>query len=365
MNVDDDMSDSYSSYDSSDFDDTESSDGVEYDQSRSSLSMAMHTNASSPAIMAMHQMNAYSKQQPLVDPEERRRSELMRVDSQPSMMVTNNMNSGLPLALLQRMQRAECVIGNANPNSDLPHNPLIPTSNDLLAMLGSSEAPPPIDMSQTIRPQNKRKAAPEPLPPPLLAVSAASSSATCTQSAPPTDPQIYLRMLLEQQGIVYKTYPALQLENFFLRMGEANIAGYDMPKAAAVRTNDVDALRQMLLQGQTLQVCNRFGESIVNNACRRGSLVIMTFLLEEALISLKVMDDYGRTALHDACWSHEPRFELVKLLLGHCPDLLLIQDKRGSTPLQYVRRQYWGEWCQFLEHNKSKVIPRDLIESKK
>jgi hypothetical protein len=325
--------------------------------------MAMPTNASSPAIMAMHQMNSHT-QPPLVDPEERRRSELMRVDSQPSMMMTtNNMNGGFPLALLQRMQKAECVFGktNANAKSDSAHKRSIPTSNDLLAMLGRPAAPPPLDLSQTIRPRKKPKLAPTPVPPPSLSVLATISSATtaCPISAP-TDPQYYLEMLLKQQGIAYKTYPALQLENFFLPMGEANIEGYDMAKAAAVRTNDVNALRQMLHQGQTLQVCNRVGESIVNNACRRGSLDIMKFLLEEASLSLKVVDDYGRTALHDACWTHTPCFDLVLLLLEHCPDLLLVQDKRGSTPLQYVRRQNWGDWCQFLEQNKSKLIPRDL-----
>ena len=323
-----------------------SSDGFEYDDSRASLPMHMHTNASSPAIMAMHdELNGYP-QPPLVDPEERRRSELMRVDSQPNLMMADNMNSGLPLALLQRMQKAECVIGNANIDSDSPSDPSIPTSNDLL---GLSEAPPP---------QKKQRFAPKavPRPPSSTAPTITSAAANCIS----TDPQVHLKMLLEQQGIAYKTYPALQLENFFLKMGEVNVAGYDMPKAAAVRTNDVNALREMLHQGQTLQVCNRFGESIINNACRRGSLDIMRFLLKEAAVSLKVVDDYGRTALHDACWTHTPCFNLVKLLLEHCPDLLLIQDKRGSTPLQYVRRQNWREWCQFLEQNKTKLIPRDL-----
>jgi hypothetical protein len=334
----------------SDFDDEDSFVGVEYDHSRSSLPMNANAYASSPAIMAMHQLNASSTQPPLVDPEERRRSELMRVDSHPNMMMINNMNSGMPLSLLERMRKAECVIGrgNANPNSDSTPNPSIPTSNDLLSMLGRSGVPPPL---------KKQRLAP-PVPPP----SSTSTAATCATSTsePNHDPQVYLKMLLEQQGVAYKTYPALQLKNFFLQMGEANVAGYDMPKAAAVRINDVPALRQMLDRGETLQVCNRFGESIVNNACRRGSLEIMRFLLEEASISLKVVDDYGRTALHDACWNHTPCFELVKLLLEYCPDLLLIQDKRGSTPLQYVRRTFWSEWCQFLEQNKAKLIPRDL-----
>jgi hypothetical protein len=360
--MDDDDDWSGSSFDSSDFDDEGSLlDGVvacEYPHS--SLMMAM--TSSSPAIMAMNQLNA-TTQPPLVDPEERKRSELLRVDSQPSMMI-NNSNSGLPPALLQRMQRAECAIGNENPaNYNLSHNPSILTSNELLAMMGRSGDPQPIDLSQTIPPS------PPPVFPALpmktMNKESPSCSTTCnTSTSEPTNkqtnPQVYLKTLLEQQGIAYKTYPALELGNFFLRMGDANILGYDMPKAAAVRTNDVNALRQMLHQGQTLQVCNRFGESIVNNACRRGSLDIMKFLLEEASVSLKVMDDYGRTALHDACWTHVPCFELVALLLDHCPDLLLVQDRRGSTPLQYVRQQYWGEWCQFLEHNKGKLLPRDL-----
>ena len=47
---------------------------------------------------------------------------------------------------------------------------------------------------------------------------------------------------------------------------------------------------------------NRFGESLLNIACRRGFEDIVAYLLEQESVSVRHCDDCGRTPLHDACW---------------------------------------------------------------
>jgi ankyrin repeat protein len=73
-------------------------------------------------------------------------------------------------------------------------------------------------------------------------------------------------------------------------------------------------------------------------------------------------DDYGRTPLHDAAWTDQPNFEIVQQLLENSPDLLLVKDKRGYSPLAYVPSQQRAEWCRFLEEHEEFI--EAAIESK-
>ena len=170
-----------------------------------------------------------------------------------------------------------------------------------------------------------------------------------------------LKKLLRDNDISPKFSSALDLDDFFLKMTSKNVQAYDMPKATAIRRCDIAALRAMHQKGEILQCCNRFGESIVHTACRRGSAVCIQFLTQEAGVSLRVRDDYGRTALHDACWTSIPNFELIEMILKSCPDLLFIADKRGVYPLQYVRKDYHAHWCKFLEENQDLMTPKELV----
>ena len=88
-----------------------------------------------------------------------------------------------------------------------------------------------------------------------------------------------------------------------------------MEFVAAVRGSDVKRLRQLALEGRHMNACNKYGESIVHMACRRGDLEVLTFLVSTGAI-LDVADDFGRTPLHDACWTPEPRFDVVTFLLN-------------------------------------------------
>lgn len=88
-----------------------------------------------------------------------------------------------------------------------------------------------------------------------------------------------------------------------------------MEFVAAVRGSDVKRLRRLALEGRHMNACNKYGESIVHMACRRGDLEVLTFLVSTGAI-LDVADDFGRTPLHDACWTPEPRFDVVTFLLN-------------------------------------------------
>lgn len=132
----------------------------------------------------------------------------------------------------------------------------------------------------------------------------------------------------------------------------AMIADYDLELVRAVRARDLAALARMHARGRTMDACNKFGESILHCACRRSHLPTIAFLLA-AGARLTVSDDFGRTPLHDTCWTADkPCFEVVRMLLDRDLGLLRVSDRRGSTPLAYVRRDHWGWWCAFFEHQK-------------
>lgn len=175
-----------------------------------------------------------------------------------------------------------------------------------------------------------------------------------------TNPEQYATFILESNGFIPTFYSALSLSSFFLEPTEAQIAAYGNEITGAVRTENLNNLRLMVQQGKPMQCCNRFGESVVHMACRMGSAAVIQFFLQEAGVSIRIRDDLGRTPLHDACWAREPNFDLVRILLQTDPDLILIRDKRGHSPLSYVRREHWIYWCRFLKQNSHLLIPSDL-----
>mmetsp|Transcript_4471 Transcript_4471/g.11533 ORF Transcript_4471/g.11533 Transcript_4471/m.11533 type:complete len:764 (-) Transcript_4471:353-2644(-) len=135
---------------------------------------------------------------------------------------------------------------------------------------------------------------------------------------------------------------------------------------AAVRRRDLVKLREIAAEhrsaGGTMDACNRFGESILHLACRKGSLDVVELLLEECGCSLLVRDDYGRTVLHDACWTVHPPWELLKLILKKAPLLWRVSDVRGHLALQYVPKSAWPQWSAFLSKNRG-LLQRIMVHS--
>lgn len=171
-----------------------------------------------------------------------------------------------------------------------------------------------------------------------------------------TDPDEYLMQLVAAMypAVKLKVKPALELEDFFSTISEEQMARYSMQVVNLARANDVAGLTLFHAQHgrDALDCFNRFGEGLLNMACRRGFTEMVNFLLSSAVaLNVRVRDDYGRTPLHDACWSPEPQLEICTWIMQKDPSLFLVADKRGYTPFQYARKSDWHTWRQFLYEN--------------
>ena len=101
---------------------------------------------------------------------------------------------------------------------------------------------------------------------------------------------------------------------------------------------------------------NRFGESLLHMACRRGFEDIVDYLLDqESETETRICDDNGRTVLHDACWNPSPQLKICKRILDRDPILFFICDNRGCSAFEYARPEHWEIWRNFLLDNKDSL----------
>lgn len=161
-------------------------------------------------------------------------------------------------------------------------------------------------------------------------------------------PEIHFKEMLSKNGFHVDFRSFDTLDGFFHPPTPEEIDAYKHDVLNAIRNCDIDQLHHFQKNGRPLKCSNRFGESILHLACRKGSLEVVEFLIHKAHVPLQVCDDYGRNPLHDACWTAKTNFALIDLILEGCPDLLFIKDKRGYTPLSYIRREEWKEWNHYL-----------------
>ena len=61
--------------------------------------------------------------------------------------------------------------------------------------------------------------------------------------------------------------------------------------------------------------------------------------------------------MHDACWSSSvPNHDIMKMLIEAAPEMLLSRDKRGHSPFDYARREYWPNWVTFLNDHRQFIV---------
>lgn len=176
-------------------------------------------------------------------------------------------------------------------------------------------------------------------------------------------PHEVLLKMMAKKGVNAVSRSYAELDNFFHKPSADEISAYNFEVLHAVRSSDLAFLQKYHSEGKSLSICNRFGESLLHLACRKQLVPVVDFLVNVAGVPAQVCDDYGRTPMHDACWTSEPNFEVVDLILEKCPDLLLIKDKRGHTPLFYARREHWAQWLRHLGRNISRILPRHELMS--
>ena len=169
-----------------------------------------------------------------------------------------------------------------------------------------------------------------------------------------TSPDDYLLQLVEYMiGHSVKSQAGLELKNFFPSITEEQVASYTMDVAASARKNEVSTLERLRSEeGLSLDCCNRFGETLLHIAARRGYTNMFEYLLQQPNVSVRVIDDTGRTPLHDALWNPTPQLDICKWIVQRDPSLFFITDKRGFTPFHYARTEHWDTWKTFLFDNR-------------
>jgi ankyrin repeat protein len=166
------------------------------------------------------------------------------------------------------------------------------------------------------------------------------------------NPSEFLVNFFKQNGLSQESI-ASSASSKFVRATPQMVKAYTMEASMTVRENDLEKLKELYASGVALESCNRFGESLVHIACRRGHTRMVKFLVEEVKVSVRIADDMNRLPLHDACWASEPNFEIVELLLREAPEHALCADKRGHTPFDFTRKPDWTEWISFLSEHGS------------
>lgn len=140
---------------------------------------------------------------------------------------------------------------------------------------------------------------------------------------------------------------------------EIQIASYQ-PHVIGLALKNPSGLRAVLCAGLSPNPCNMHGESLLHSVCRKRNLPALQVLVERGS-DLHVCDDYGRTPLHDACWSNEPNFDVIDCLLTQDTDgplyLFHLLDSHGGSPLSYVDKIIWHDWLCYLEARKDKFWP--------
>eukprot|EP00980_Cylindrotheca_fusiformis_P013245 scaffold3373_cov137-Cylindrotheca_fusiformis.AAC.5 len=128
------------------------------------------------------------------------------------------------------------------------------------------------------------------------------------------------------------------------------LASFGTHLVKAVHKSDAETLSNLLKCGLSPNPCNQFRDSVVDLVCKRGNWEIFQCLLDHGT-DLQTVDGFGRTPLHHACWASVFSLPIVEAILERDPIQLMIEDKHGQTPLEYVRSDLASDWIEFLEAN--------------
>ena len=171
-------------------------------------------------------------------------------------------------------------------------------------------------------------------------------------------PSDYVKSAFKANGCDIDAIKSSSSESF-KKPTEDMLNSYTSELLALVRKNMTKELRELHGKGELVNSCNQYGESLLHLSCRRSYTEMTNFLVKEVQADINIRDDYFRTPLHDACWTATPNFELVDMLIREVPEHLVLEDVRGFTPFDYVRKDHWKQWNRFLWER------RDLLRSPK
>jgi hypothetical protein len=170
-------------------------------------------------------------------------------------------------------------------------------------------------------------------------------------------PQEYLMAILRERGYSSDRIPNSQT-GFKCKPTPLELASFGTEVVKAVHSGDVAKLRTLLECGLSPSPCNSFGEFIVNLVCRRAEIGILQCLVDYGC-NLEVHDSFGRTPLHCVAWAGEFCRESAELILNTNTNMILVEDNHGQCPLEYVRKELWPEWINFLRTKMDTYWPID------
>jgi hypothetical protein len=171
-------------------------------------------------------------------------------------------------------------------------------------------------------------------------------------------PQAIVEDLLKKRGITFVRVKADDAE-YDAVPSALQLASFGTHLVRAVHTSDTELLSSLLNCGLSPNPCNQFRDSVVDLVCKRANEDIFLSLMEHGC-DLQTVDGFGRTPLHHACWASTFCRPIVQAILDRDPIQLVMEDKHGQTPLEYVRAVLYGEWIEFLEEStfwKSGGVP--------
>lgn len=169
-------------------------------------------------------------------------------------------------------------------------------------------------------------------------------------------PQDALDRLLSLQGYGKNIRIKAEQANYDTTPSPLQLASFGTELVKAIHTSDSARLSDLLSAGLSPNPCNQFRDSIVDLVCKRANATVFKCLVENGC-DLRVCDGFGRTPFHHCCWANAFCRDIAELILEADWKQLLIEDKRGQTPLDYVRADHASDWIEFLEDNKDKYFP--------
>lgn len=171
-------------------------------------------------------------------------------------------------------------------------------------------------------------------------------------------PQRHLDALLKERGYEKERYDCLKT-GYYNAPTKLQIASYHVHLVSLVKQNQIEELNHILSAGLSPNPCNAFGSSLLQAVCRRGNVELLEVMLRHGC-SLQVADEFGRTPLHDALYSKQPAFALVKRILQEDPHLVNLADARGHLAFDYVRKEHCDEWIAFLDEVVDTIWPKQV-----
>lgn len=186
-------------------------------------------------------------------------------------------------------------------------------------------------------------------------------NASAGKSARVESPQDVLERITSLRGMVFSDNGnSLRIKSeracYDTSPSPLQLASFGTELVKAIHLSDVEKLGRLLATGLSPNPCNQFRDSIVDLVCKRGNSIVFKCLVEHRC-DLRVCDGFGRTPLHHCCWASEFSSDIASSILETDLQQLFMEDKRGQTPLEYVRPEQANDWIEFLENNANKFFP--------